>query len=327
MRTIAFDIGYSSIKTDNHKNIPSIVGPARDLSNVPMLGQVSPEENLQIEVHGEQYFVGALAARHSSNPVFSLKKDRYDSEQGMVLMETTIALLANNNEEIRVITGLPVDYQKTQRSNLEQRLRETHAVVFNGQLQRTFVREVKVIPQPMGIFFHHYLDESLNPTDPRWKRQRVGIVDIGYGTTDIAVVDGGQYIDEYSRSSNLAMSRLTRLVSNAVYRDINHRWETHEIDEAIRNGFVRLRGRNISIIEQIAECRRNLSDQLSHWLETEWPDYDKMDMILLGGGGGSALYHHLSKSFHVKLVEDPQQAVVKGYKKLGLLTDRKKPSL
>lgn len=114
-----------------------------------------------------------------------------------------------------------MDYQKTQRSNLEQKLKEIHAVVLNGQLKRTFVREVKVIPQPMGIFFHHYLDESLNPTDLRWKRQRVGIVDIGYGTTDIAVVDGGQYIGEYSRSSNLAMSRLTRLVSNAVYRDIS----------------------------------------------------------------------------------------------------------
>ncbi len=327
MKTIAFDIGYSSIKTEVHNNIPSIVGPARDLSDIPMLGNLPPEENLQIEVNGEQYFVGQLAAKHSSNPIFSLRKERYDSNQGLVLMETTIALLAGNDSEIRVITGLPVDYQKTQRSSLEEKLRGPHRVLLNGQPKRTFVQEVKVIPQPMGIFFHHYLDDEAKPTDSRWKNHRVGIVDIGYGTTDIAVVAGGQYVDEYSRSSTLAMGKLNRLVSNAVLQSINHRWEPHEMDEAIRNGNVRLRGRNISILEEIAECRKNLADQLIHWIEREWPDYDEMDVILLGGGGGASLYHHLSKTFHVKLVDDPQMAVVKGYQKLGrVLAAKRKAS-
>lgn len=327
MKTIAFDIGYSSIKTGVHRNIPSIVGPARDLSNIPMLGNMAPEEHIQIEVNGAQYFVGDLAARQSSNPVFSLKKERYDSKQGMVLMETTIALLADHNEEICVVTGLPVDYQKTQRTKLEKQLKGPHTAILSGQPKNTYVREVKVLPQPMGIFFHHYMDDELKPTDQRWKHHRVGIIDIGYGTTDIAVVDGSQYIDGSSRSTTLAMGQMNKLVSDAVYRDFNHRWEPHQMDESIRSGFVRLRGRNLSIMEQAAECRQNLSDQLAHWIENCWPDYNEMDVILLGGGGGAALYHHLSKPFHVKLVEDPQQAVLKGYQKLGrMLAAKKKAS-
>lgn len=325
MKTIYFDIGYSSIKTETYRNIPSIVGPARDLSDLSIVNNHSVEDNINIELNGKKYFVGSLAQNQSSNPAFSLKKNRYDSEQGKVLVDTAIALLTNTDDEVGIITGLPVDYQKSQRQKLEETLLGYRMITHNGDLKLINVMEVKILPQPMGIFFHHFVDDQGSPIDINWSKYKVGIIDIGYGTTDIAAVDKGVYIDKLSRSTKVAMNSLNRLVSNALQRDFDHRWEPHTLNEPIRKRNITLKGQFYDIAKQVEEGKRSLADQLISWIEVEWPDYEEMDVILLGGGGGAALHSYLRHDFHITLVNNPERAVLNGFKKYGVLMEKVNP--
>ena len=60
----------------------------------------------------------------------------------------------------------------------------------DGEPHRVRVCQVATIPQPFGSFFDRVLDDEGKLINARFARARVGILDVGSYTTDIALSDG-----------------------------------------------------------------------------------------------------------------------------------------
>ncbi len=319
MKTVCFDVGYSSLKTTEYQ-IPAVIGPARELHHTQNLGMKAMLEELMLELDGKGYFVGEQALRQSDSPRFSLNNNRYDAEEGKVLAETALALLAGSGETVEVITGLPVDHYAQQKTLLKKSLEGFHRVRLCGENKITVVHEAVILLQPMGTFFHHVINDDGSPRESDAGRLKTGVIDIGYGTTDIIVMEGFKMQEHKSRSNSaVAMNQLNRLVSDEVHKAFGQRWEPHEMDSIVQAGALSLRGKRHDVQDLVHACKEKLARQLVNWLQIQWPDHAKLDRILLGGGGGAAMADTLGDAFHVTLVSDPQKAVVKGYGKYAAL--------
>ena len=316
IKTVSFDIGYSSVKA---KNIlfPSVVGAGKKIRYSTGIGADNELDNLNVRVDGQEYFVGNLALTQSPNILFSLTKDRYDTKEAVVLLETILALLAGKDEEVDVMTGLPLDYFNA-KDAFAKKLQGTHSIYLNGELRTTHVRKAKVMPQPMGVFFDQLIGEYGGLQHPNLVNETIGIVDIGFGSTDIAYVKNGVFVDHLSRSTDIAMNRVYKMVRDNISQDLEVYKEIYELEEIIRTNLIKIKGTQYTVQLLIEEAKKQTAQQLVSWVSTIWKDRGDFDKIVIAGGGGAALFPTMQNTLDAELAPNPQMSVYNGFRKSAL---------
>src|SRR5699024_5322832 len=69
---------------------------------------------IHVNVQGEEYFVGEMA-KSSRSPSRIFERERFNHKYTHVLLNIAIHLVANENtKSVKVITGLPLDFFKSQ---------------------------------------------------------------------------------------------------------------------------------------------------------------------------------------------------------------------
>lgn len=315
MKYVSFDIGYSFIKSELFI-IPSVVGNSRKIRYSTGLSSENLLNNLQVRIGNEEFFVGKLAQKQSDQVFYSLEEDRYKSKEANVLLETTLGLLSGNNEKIGVVTGLPLDYLKF-KGSLEKSLLGTHEIYINNRKRITYVEDVIVIPQPMGVFFNDLMDSNGTITKKDYANSTVGIVDIGFGSTDIAYVKDMEFIDKYSRSINIAMNSVYKIVSEAIYEEFGVSKELYELEDEITRGYVKVKGEEYYIEELIAHAKEVVAGKLVTWIGTIWKNRPEIDAVIVAGGGGMAMFDYLKEPLDATLSDNAQLAILNGYRKLA----------
>ena len=61
--------------------------------------------------------------------------------------------------------------------------------------------QVRVIPQPFGSLFNLMMSETAELSDKRYVQEKIGVVDVGFRTTDYTVSDKTKYSGRGSGSS------------------------------------------------------------------------------------------------------------------------------
>lgn len=323
---IGIDIGYGYVKaSDGEKEFifPSTVGVGTDLKfNSLLMNFKKPTDNMIITVDNRKYFVGELAIRQSPMVSRSMGRNRIEDNSARVLLLTAMALFMDGTEqEFNVVTGLPVDYYQLYKDDWAHIMQGTHAVRFGSGAEEKpmliAIDKIQMIPQPFGTLYDRRLDDDGNLLQNDLADLRVGIVDIGYKTSDLALADGLEFVGKKSNSSEFAMSTAYNIIAQRIQDKYKVGKEHYELDKVIESGVLRVAGVPHDISEFKKEALGSLSDILISEVNSIW-DKREIDVIMLTGGGGKAIAEYFLPRFQQGvLVNGPQFANVRGYLKLA----------
>ncbi|HHY37115.1 MAG TPA: ParM/StbA family protein [Firmicutes bacterium] len=325
-KNTAIDIGYGFVKLflgQQGIRFPSVVGRGRELNYFsPLSKNNQPLDNLQVYINGQDYFVGNLAIRQSELASRSLEQNRAADPNAKILLLTAVGLLSQwEDQKFNLVTGFPTSYYAIYSKEWVRELTGQYSIQLrqNGQLKpkKFSLREVCVIPQPFGTLYDQMLNTIGNIINQELGEMLVGIVDIGYKTTDYAVADRLEFIEHLSSSTTTGLASVHRLLAGFLQKNFNLEKQDFELDEIVETGTVRVAGKvqDLSGIrdEFFAAIARKIINEIS----SRW-DYRQFDIILLTGGGGEALAQYIIPHFpNMVLVDDAQYANARGFQKLA----------
>lgn len=328
-KNIGVDLGFGFVKvTDGLQDyvFPSVVGAGQNLAyRSELTTYLDPIDNLSITIDEKPYFVGELAIRQSEFPSRSLGENHAREKNTKILLLAALALFAPNDvQAFNVITGLATSYYLGFKDELADMIKGSHKVTINTDgvehTKSIVVEQVKIIPQPLGTLFHKLMDPQGALVDKEMGRSRIGIIDVGFRTTDFAVVDRLEYIDKLSYSSITGMAKAYALIAEYLRNEFRVYKENFELDTVVREAKIKIAGKN----HVLNKVKKDAFDQVASKIITEmdslW-DRRELDMILVSGGGGQALAEVLLPDYETAVVvDDAQMANARGYLKLAKKT-------
>ncbi|RMF05248.1 MAG: ParM/StbA family protein [Chloroflexi bacterium] len=311
------DIGYNAGKfvTDSRRaSFASVVGtPTRQRFSVN-----GHQNEILLTVAGQSWLVGDSAVENSR--FLKRREDRHwvDSEEYLVVALAGLSELTTaNGVEVKLVTGLPVNYF-ADKSTVEQRLRGEHRVQRAGRnAQRFSITDIRVVPQPFGTLLNEALDQRGNLGQPELAG-RVGVIDIGGKTTNILSANKLAELPGETVSINLGgwdiirqlREQLAEVVPDLELRD-------HELAAVLRERRVRVAGEWIDL-PKIDDILTPMADQVSGTIQQLWGSALRLDVILISGGGAHLIGDRLRQQFkQARVVKSPVYANALGFWKLS----------
>jgi len=192
-RVIGIDVANSTIKiwTDNDQHL-KYRNTVKEINDAGLV--YSFKTNYQMFVlNKEVYEVGDLSTMGSGGR----GKARYSSNafKTEALIGIAGVLTPGTKDKIRVVTGLPSSLSKNSAvaEEIKKNLLGSHAIksVKWDQVDDIAfeIVDVIVVPQPLGTLYNFVYDEQTGELNQKLLSQRALIVDIGWGTTDLAVLE------------------------------------------------------------------------------------------------------------------------------------------
>ncbi|WP_332629178.1 ParM/StbA family protein [Halalkalibacter flavus] len=310
----AIDLGFGwtkGVKGAATWRQPSVLGEAKPLF----------EENVKpgdIIYEGEEgrFFVGNLAVRHSDVKYASIKDSKAESWTTNVLLKTALGCLAPR-EGINLVTGLPIDFYFSQKDALNEMLQQFNCgdyykidiakeVTYTA---RPTIRASKIVPQPLGSAMDYLLDDSGNFARLDEAKKRILVVDVGYFTLDLLVIDALEINKKSCSPPELGVDTAYRLLQQYLKEKLGKAPARHELDYVVISN--EYEGYNVEPL--VAKAFRALATQIQNEVESLNMNFNR---CLITGGAAPLIAHYLQIGDSYVL-PDPQLANVRGYEKIG----------
>ena len=329
MVVMGVDVGFGFTKaTDGESSVlfKSLIGEPQPRS---MEENFFPGEGISgshLTLDERSFFVGELAESESRVRQFTLDHSQMVAQQFRILALASIARIAPSRVPINVVTGLPVGHFIQYRNHLAEALTGDHSIVLHqeGKEREVVLRikRVRTIPQPYGslVDFLFRDDGTLLRTD--LARGRIGLVDIGFKTTDFIITRGLRHSERGSRTTDIGIAKAFQYISEALTEMSGVAVEVYRLYDAVREGSLKIRGVEYDLTNVKNEVFGLLAAAVANDMERIWSDDWDLDLILVAGGGGEALYEYLKPLVKGELAllqtrEDPRMANVAGFVKYG----------
>jgi plasmid segregation protein ParM len=330
MEIIGIDVGFGFTKAYNGKNsviFKSIIGDASDIQFHSAFANSSPFSNLHITLDEKSYFLGNYAELQSSIREFTLDQDRLLQNSFKVLAVAAAGLCTDTFAPIQVVSGLPVAYLKRDTKKLMEAIAGVHQITFHQSdgknIKKTInIDKITIIPQPIGSIFNLLFDENGKFIEKSLATKKIGVVDVGFKTTDFSIFDQLQYIERGSTTMDTGISKCFSLIAAKLRQESNINIELFKMFKFIESGTIKIRGKeyNISSLKKriYAHTAAAIAADLSRLWENDWD----MDSIILTGGGSVELAEYLADSIEGNLIPIPKNLDarfnnVQGYYKFG----------
>lgn len=331
MEIIAIDIGFGFTKATNGNRslvFKSILGEATDIQfKGAILGEGSPDENIQIELDGRSCFVGEMAERQSNVRSFTLDQSQFFGSFAKQLALSAAARMVGPYMPIGLVTGLPIGYYREYKDELVKILQGDHRVVLtigNGKREEKVIKvsNVKVIPQPFGTLFNLMLNAGGELGDKRYAREKVGVIDVGFKTSDFTVSDKMRYSERGSRTTDTGIARAYGVIASKLREKSNVNVELYRLHEAVERGMIKIRGTEYDLKGLTEQVFGQLATTIANEVDRLWTDDWDIDTIVLTGGGSAVLAKHLKPLISGQVVivdsaKDARLCNVQGYWKFG----------
>ena len=312
MRIIGMDIGFGFTKVVSPEGVhvfPSVVG-SYDEDTLEVTGMKPPDlQASTVVVDGYRLIVGDSAIRYAGR-MYSVRDRGWIESlayRTLILHSMRVSGMDTSPDMVTIITGLPVSHYRTYRERLIKLIKK---------LSRRNV-EVKVLVQPLGSYFDCMLDDNAEVKDEELIKGRIGIIDIGFYTTDFITIQELEFVRGSYDSLEGGISSAYERMARDVYNEFDVRKDVHEMERVVKDGFVKVYGERKDI-GGIKERRlRELSREIEAKVKTLWKDGRDIDCILYTGGGVEVLKEYLDFFRHSRFVHDPQIANARGYVKFG----------
>ena len=186
-------------------------------------------------------------------------------------------------------------------------------------------RGVSVMPQPIGPFLSHLLDDQGRDARPELLKGAWATVEIGQYTTDICLVSQGQAIQEMYSSCNGM-----RIVAENLMRQISRKRGISDLGlpeatQILETGSMLIAGKPVSVQDELQASLEPLAREI---LETAnqvlgSSELRRMQGVLIAGGGAPLLYPRLLEAWpQAVLCDDPRFSVAEGFMRAGLVQEQ-----
>ncbi|MBT8136264.1 MAG: ParM/StbA family protein [Gammaproteobacteria bacterium] len=331
MEVIGLDIGFGYTKATNGQRFivfKSVYGEASELQfREQLLSDPDEEEYLHIELDDHNYFVGELAERQSVERYFTLDQSQFVAEFTKVLALTPLSQMVERQEPIKLVAGLPISHYRRHRSELINILKGQHPVVVtdkNGDREDTVVRisEVRVVPQPFGTVMNLMLSDLGEVRDRRFLSEKIGVIDVGFRTTDYTIADRTRYSERGSKTTDTGISRAYATVAAKLQESSGISVELYRLYDAVDRGSIKIHGKRYDLKLVKEHAFSQLASAIATDANRLWANDWDIDRVMITGGGGAVLAPFLAKHLKGEIIPvepgtDTRLNNVRGYWKYG----------
>ena len=320
MRVIGIDVGYGATKHISGElggklssgSFRSLVG--NYVEGVALNGFREQQAAQVVEIGDEKYLVGDAAAKHSTRQYTSRDRDWISSVAYEALVRHALAQCqVVDGEELVITTGLPVSYYKADKEKLTAKVRS-----ITGENAKVFV-----IPQPVGAFFSLLFDEAGYVFDERLSSQRIGVLDIGFYTTDLLTIDGLDVVDRQIGSFENGVSTALEAIKQDIMDIHGLKLDLRRAEDAVRRGTVTVFGEDKDISAIVSKRLKELEAEIEAGARTVWNNAADLDKVILSGGGAEMLRPYLHLYRHATVIGQAALANAAGYSRFSIRQARK----
>lgn len=330
--TIGIDIGFGFTKATNGSSnviFKSIFGEAPEIQyREQFVRSPNDELFLHVDADGNSYFVGELAERQSNVRSFTLDQDQLITDFTKIMTIAALSQVADKAGTVRVVSGLPISYYRRHRETIANLIKGQHRFnVYDSAGHpvpvSATVTHVRVIPQPFGALFNALLNDRGEVGDKSILNGKIGIIDVGFRTTDYSLADRTRYSERGSKTTDSGMSKAFAVIATHLKEQTGINVELYRLYNAVMNGSIKIRGKAVNL-KQVADAAMDkLASSIAVEAERLWADDWDMDEVIITGGGGAALVPYLKSKIQGELRLPPTEAGesrfanVRGYWKYG----------
>ena len=334
MQVLGIDIGFGFTKATNGKDtfiFKSIFGEDADIQFWADFGKDTPTDHIHVTIDGKSYFIGDLAEQQSSVLYFTLDQEKLIADFVKILTLTVAGMFLNKgralNGPINVVSGLPIGFFKNNHERFNELLTGHHTITYHssdGQetTKELHINKVRMLPQPLGSVLNLLMDDNGKITDKDLANQKVGVVDIGFRTTDFTILDHLRYIDRGSRTMETGISKGFSVIANKLREKCGANVELYRLYNPAEAGAIKMRGQGINIAKIRDQVYSQLAASIANDIDRLWADDWDIDAIILTGGGCRELAQYLQPQITGNILPidsgpDPRLNNVLGYLKYG----------
>ncbi|SHF87808.1 plasmid segregation actin-type ATPase ParM [Caldanaerobius fijiensis DSM 17918] len=337
MFKIGLDLGYGYVKGINEKGkrviFPSLVSMGHDRS-LSKLFQNSANimDNLHVSISDgretQEYFVGELARNESKTASFVFDENKINHPNTRVLLATACALLMPDDDSpVHIVTGLPLEQYMHGKEEFLEMLKSFKAIVSIADINRSWIvkfDKVTLFPQAAGAVYYSMWD---NISRYLAEGGYIGLIDIGFKTTDYIVFKLGKKIllqNEMSNTINTGMSDLYDIVGQLFSKKTGVMPDTRVAMEIVENGGIMHYGKKVDMSKEIQMAKEEVARIIKNRIKMSWSDEMSMfNTVFLAGGGAKELEEHLMDIYpRTVLVNDPQMANARGFLKVAEIQEK-----
>ncbi|RME74349.1 MAG: ParM/StbA family protein [Chloroflexi bacterium] len=343
---IGYDPGASAGKIARVLNgemlkylMPSSVGFSRGKKDgLTLAGVVRPQRAVRRPFHvvfeGMEYLVGPNVAKFTK-PIDRLDFERFtDSPELRATLYAALYQIVNGGPKtVALAIALPVEIvqDKKEAVRVERAMKEwimgEHVFSVDGVESVIEIVNVRCkIPQPVATWFDWGMDNS-----GQWvkgkeaQRAPTLVIDQGFHTLDVLVVEGGQISQRMSGGDTLGMSRAADYLIEAIKNEYDgltlELYEANELVKAVVNGKkaqMYVNGRLTDITNKAKQALSSLETDVDQFLQRSIGKKGGMYNVLLTGGGALAMSGVLSRRFPgATVMYEPVMANARGLAKLA----------
>lgn len=329
-QVLGLDIGFGFTKATNGRDVQvfkSVVGDAADPTFSEALLPGTSKLGRHLEIGGEMFYVGELAEQQSRGRGFSLDPNQFLAKYARTLALSALAPIADTNQTLRVVTGLPISFFRKQKDALTALLQQRHVVILckpdGSKEERALnIERVRVVPQPFGSLFNLMLNDLGKAASQRFVTEKIGVIDIGFRTADYTISDKTRYSERGSLSTDAGISLAFTAIAASLQQQSGVNVELFRLYEAVSKGTIKIKGKRYDITGLVKQAFQALATKIAGEANRLWNDDWDVDAIVITGGGGAVLAPYLQPLLEGDVIpvpsdQDARLNNVNGYWKYG----------
>ena len=330
MGILGIDVGFGFTKaTDGNKIVifKSVLGESSDIQFYSGFGNESFDDSLHVTIDDNSYFIGDFAEQQSSVRQFTLDQDTLISDFVKILALTAAGSCYRESASVNVVSGLPIGYFRRDYKRFSELLTGHNRITFHSPdgrnlLKTIYVQKVKIVPQPIGSIFNILMNDNGRIVNEEVSKQKVGVVDVGFRTTDFTIFDHLRYIERGSSTLDTGISKCFSVISSKLREESGVSIELYRLYKAVEAGSIKIKGKEYTIANFRDKVYAHLAGMIANEINRLWAEDWDIDTIVLTGGGCMELANHLKRLIDGNVIPienniDARLNNVQGYVKFG----------
>lgn len=312
----AFDLGngYCKVKSvETAAEYPSIYGVLSRRNTL-----VNLNDYLIIEFNDTRYVFGDdVRLLCDTEPTALTSRIRYTSDRYRLLFASALMKTFGHQvgQEIiypRGVISIPVGEFNIQKDKEVRELLQGEYAIHNLSGGTLYVhlnpQDLIIIPEGLGTFWL----EAFAPDGSMYERYAQGgaaVVDIGYYTTDVVLMQNGIYVVGGAQSADIGMGNVAEAVLEELRRQGAYGLDVWEVDKHLHEERIEINGRDYPLTPIVEKELMTLTERVQNFVKTTLRGKN-VRTVILGGGGGSLVEPYLKDEWLLSV--SPRRGNVEG---------------
>lgn len=331
MYRMGVDVGYGYCKAvaPGGKRIlfPSLVAPDSGRRGWQLLGGEDSRVPYVVRLSGGDfagsYAVGEAALQRESAVRAWDTREQATHRNSLVLLFTAAAALGAVGD-VELGIGTPLEIYGAAREEVSQVIQKAACRVSldGGAPAQVAFRRVWVFPQAGGAYLNLLLGQDGQVKNPQLLGRTVGVIDVGYRTTDLLMLvrgKGGAAVPDPDLSTTVdqGISEVYHHVWMALQARLGVPVDLLWVERAFmwHGGALTFRGQALDLEPDAQAARESLAALVEARVKQLWGSaLDLAEHVILTGGGGKELFPYLRRGIPgLELDRDPVFSNALGY--------------